>query len=57
MVAQELSDTLDAIEESLIDDATAGERDKLGPTRRTAVRLHRQLSTLRLLFPALVDAQ
>lgn len=50
MVAQELSDTLDAIEESLIDDATAGERRKLGPTRRTAVRIHRQLSTLRLLF-------
>jgi zinc transporter len=50
MVAQELSDTLDAIEESLIDDASAGERNKLGPTRRTAVRLHRQLSTLRLLF-------
>jgi Mg2+ and Co2+ transporter CorA len=50
MVAQELSDTLDAIEESLIDDASAGERQKLGPTRRTAVRIHRQLSALRLLF-------
>jgi zinc transporter len=50
MVAQELSDTLDAIEKSLIDDASAGERRKLGPARRTAVRIHRQLSTLRLLF-------
>ncbi len=50
MVAQELSDTLNAIEESLIDDASAGARAKLGPTRRTAVRIHRQLSTLRLLF-------
>jgi zinc transporter len=49
-VAQELSDALDAIEESLIDDASAGERQKLGPARRTAVRIHRQLSTLRLLF-------
>src|SRR5450432_3661448 len=49
-VAQELSDTLDAIEEGLIDDALAGETRKLGPARRTAVRIHRQLSTLRLLF-------
>ena len=49
-VAEELSDTLDAIEESLIDDVAADERLKLGPARRTAVRIHRQLSTLRLLF-------
>lgn len=50
LVAQESSDTLDSIEESLIDDASPGERLKLGPARRTAVRIHRQLSTLRLLF-------
>lgn len=50
VVAEELADTLDLIEESLIDNATADERLKLGPTRRTAVRIHRQLSTLRLLF-------
>lgn len=50
LVAEELSDTLDAIEESLIDDVSADERLKLGPARRTAVRIHRQLSTLRLLF-------
>lgn len=49
-VAEELSDTLDAIEESLIDEVAADERLKLGPARRTAVRIHRQLSTLRLLF-------
>ena len=60
-VAEQLSDTLDAIEESLIGDAPADERDKLGPARRTAVRIHRQLSTLRLLFrrwalPAEADA-
>lgn len=48
-VSEELSDTLDAIEESLIDDA-APRGGKLGPARRTAVRMHRQLSTLRLLF-------
>jgi zinc transporter len=50
LVAQDLSDTLDAIEEGLIDDAMAGKSLKLGPARRTAVRIHRQLSTLRLLF-------
>ena len=50
LVAQELSDTLDAIEEGLIEDDAAGEGRKLGPARRTAVRIHRQLSTLRLLF-------
>jgi Mg2+ and Co2+ transporter CorA len=49
-VAEELSDTLDAIEESLIGDAPADDRARLGPARRTAVRIHRQLSTLRLLF-------
>jgi zinc transporter len=41
LVAQELSDTLDTIEEGLIDEALAGERVKLGPARRTAVRIHR----------------
>lgn len=50
VVAEELSDTLDAIEESLIDEVSADERRRLGPARRTAVRMHRQLSTLRLLF-------
>jgi len=49
-VAEELSDTLDAIEEGLLGDAGTDERDKLGPARRTAVRIHRQLSTLRILF-------
>ncbi len=49
-VAEELSDTLDAIEESLIGDASADEHNKLGPARRTVVRIHRQLSTLRILF-------
>jgi Mg2+ and Co2+ transporter CorA len=50
MVAEELSDTLDTIEESLIDEISADERLKLGPARRTAVRMHRQLASLRLLF-------
>jgi Mg2+ and Co2+ transporter CorA len=49
-VAEELADTLDDIEERLIDDVSGNERLRLGPARRTAVRLHRQLATLRLLF-------
>ncbi len=50
LVAQELADTLDDIEEKLIDDVSENERLRLGPARRTAVRLHRQLAALRLLF-------
>ena len=50
LVAGELSDTLDEIEERLIDDVSGNERLRLGPVRRTAVRLHRQLAALRLLF-------
>ena len=49
-VAEELADTLDAIEDGLLDEHPGAERRKLGPARRTAVRLHRQLSSLRLLF-------
>jgi len=49
-VAAELIDTLDDIEEKLIDDVSGNERLRLGPARRTVVRLHRQLSALRLLF-------
>ena len=49
-VAAELIDTLDDIEEKLIDDVSGNERLRLGPARRTAVRLHRQLSALRVLF-------
>jgi len=50
LIAAELSDTLDAIEEKLIDHSAAAERLQLGPARRAAVRLHRQLAALRLLF-------
>jgi Mg2+ and Co2+ transporter CorA len=50
VVAEELAETLDLIEEHLIDDTAADDRRKLGPVRRTAVRLHRQLAALRLLF-------
>lgn len=50
LVADELGETLDTIEEHLIDDHPGDERRRLGPVRRTAVRLHRQLAALRLLF-------
>jgi zinc transporter len=49
-VAAELTEALDAIEDALIEERPGGEGKKLGPVRRTAVRLHRQLSSLRLLF-------
>jgi zinc transporter len=50
VLAQELTDTLDLIEDHVIDAAMRDEQRRLGPTRRTAVRLHRQLASLRLLF-------
>jgi Mg2+ and Co2+ transporter CorA len=49
-LAQQLADTLDLIEDHLIDDAMRDEQRRLGPVRRTAVRLHRQLASLRVLF-------
>ena len=49
-IAEELADTLDDIEDHVIDDTPGDERRRLGPVRRTAVRLHRQLASLRLLF-------
>jgi zinc transporter len=50
VIASELSDTLDLIEDHVIDDIPGDERQRLAPVRRTAVRLHRQLAALRVLF-------
>lgn len=51
VIANELADTLDLIEDHVIDDVIPGdEPQRLAPVRRTAVRLHRQLAALRLLF-------
>jgi Mg2+ and Co2+ transporter CorA len=50
VVVEELSETLDQIEEHVIDNTMRDEQRRLGPARRTAVRLHRQLSSLRVLF-------
>jgi zinc transporter len=49
-VAEDLADQLDAIEDRVLDERTSDERRSLGPVRRTAVRLHRQLASLRVLF-------
>lgn len=50
VLTEELGETLDLIEEHVIDDAMRDEQRRLGPVRRTAVRLHRQLASLRVLF-------
>jgi len=50
VIAGELADTLDLIEDHVIDDIPGDERQRLAPVRRTAVRLHRQLAALRGLF-------
>ena len=50
VLAQQLTETLDLIEDHVIDDAMRDEQRRLGPVRRTAVRLHRQLASLRVLF-------
>ena len=45
-----LSDELDAIEDHILDERVRGDRRRLGPIRRDAVRLHRQLLGLRAVF-------
>jgi magnesium transporter/zinc transporter len=52
-VATHLIDEVDAIEDRLLDERIDDERARLGPIRRTAVRLHRQLlGTLSVLHRA-----
>lgn len=52
-----LSDELDAIEDHILDQRMRGERRRLGPIRRDAVRLHRQLLGLRSVFHRLEAAR
>lgn len=56
-----LADELDEIEDHILDERVRGERRRLGPIRRDAVRLHRQLLGLRSVFrrleTAVVDEQ
>jgi zinc transporter len=47
---QRLSDDLDAIEDHVLDGRSGNGRRRLGPIRRSAVRLHRQLVGLAAVF-------
>ena len=52
---QRLADELDGIEDHVIDGRVRDERRRLGPIRRAAVRLHRQLLGLSAVFHRLED--
>ncbi len=49
-VGDRIGDSLDDLEELMFSDQDADLRQKLGNIRRTCVRLHRQLSGLRVIF-------
>ena len=49
-ISDRLDIDLDEIEEKILSDGTDDRRKELGRVRRTCVRLHRQLSGLRLVF-------
>ncbi|WP_336492999.1 CorA family divalent cation transporter, partial [Methylobacterium nigriterrae] len=51
-----LADELAEIEDHILDERVRGERRRLGPIRRDAVRLHRQLLGLRAVFHRLETA-
>lgn len=51
-----LADELDEIEDHILGERVRGERRRLGPIRRDAVRLHRQLLGLRAVFHRLETA-
>ena len=50
-----LSDELDTIEDHILDSTRRVERRRIGPVRRDAVRLHRQLLGLRAVFHRLEE--
>ena len=54
-MTRELVRQLEAIEDRVVDDAVDPEDIRVGPLRRTALRLARQVGALRLHFTALVD--
>ncbi len=47
---QRLSDALDGIEDHILDGRPRDDRRRLGPVRRNAVRLHRQIAGLAAVF-------
>lgn len=49
-IADRVAQDLDTIEEQVLSDGATDLRQKLGRLRRTCVRLHRQLSGLRIVF-------
>ncbi|MBR1120057.1 transporter [Bradyrhizobium lablabi] len=49
-VAERIAQSLDEIEEQVLSDDASDLRQRLGRLRRTCVRLHRQLSGLRIVF-------
>ena len=49
-VAERIAQSFDEIEEQVLSDDASDLRQKLGRLRRTCVRLHRQLSGLRIVF-------
>jgi len=49
-IADRVAQSLDAIEELVLTGDTSDLHQKIGPLRRTCVRLHRQLSGLRVIF-------
>lgn len=52
---EHLTDALDGIEDRILDERVHGDRRNLGPIRRDAVRLHRQLLGLRAVFHRLEE--
>ena len=54
-MTRELVRQLEAIEDRVVDDTADPEDIRVGPLRRTALRLARQVGALRLHFTALVD--
>jgi len=54
-MTRDLAHQLEAIEDRVVDDAVDPEDLRVGPLRRTALRLSRQVGALRLHFSALVD--
>jgi len=55
LMNRELAERLEVIEDRVVDDTVDPEDLRVGPIRRTALRLNRQVGALRIHFTALVD--
>jgi magnesium transporter/zinc transporter len=56
-MAKELAATLEKYEDRIVDDEVSDKDVRLGPVRRTTLKLHRQLTALRMHFSAFVDSE